>query len=469
MRALAPAYCLAVLTSACEPDVPPVWESPPAPVERHLVAIAFTPTTLQVALGASVAARLEATWSDGSRHDITADATYWTSDEAICSVRNEPERRGLITARAAGRAVITAQLGAHTTTAVVDVAAARPTRLFVTPPSLQAPLGQRLTFEVLAEFSDGSRHPVEGTWTAADPGVLRLEGTSFVTQRAGATSVRTRWQGLSAEASVTVTPATVTRLLVTGPGTVLERGHRAQLTALAVFSDGATRDVSREARWSSSRADAVLVDESGLAVARLPGASVIGASWQGQFGSTLLTVTGDPPTTLEILPLTPIVSVGTARQLFAVAGFADGSTEDFSQHVTWLSPEPSVAALSNVAPGLLLGVGPGQVRLRVDFAGLSAQTTLTVVSGQVTGLEVRGPATLRAGQSAPLQAMARFSSGQEVDVSAHATWSSSSPAIGAVTNSAASRGLFTAVAPGPVALQVSWAGRSASGVFVVVP
>ncbi|MBA2301486.1 MAG: IPT/TIG domain-containing protein [Acidobacteria bacterium] len=92
----------------------------------------------------------------------------------------------------------------------------------------------------------------------------------------------------------------ITSLLLTGNTTLTSIGETTQLTATATFSDGVTRDVSSEARWSTSIASAATVSAAGLVTARSLGSSVIGTGFPfsgspSMFRSVTVTIT--PPGT----------------------------------------------------------------------------------------------------------------------------------------------------------------------------
>jgi hypothetical protein len=75
-------------------------------------------------------------------------------------------------------------------------------------------------------------------------------------------------------------PATVTNLSVEGPGT-LAPGESAQFSATAKFSDGTIRDVTAEARWSSTDSSVLSLESPGRFAARAPGEAQASAAFQG--------------------------------------------------------------------------------------------------------------------------------------------------------------------------------------------
>src|SRR5438876_1166519 len=57
----------------------------------------------------------------------------------------------------------------------------------------------------------------------------------------------------------TLGPVQLTRLSVTGNASLTAIGETSQLTAVATFSDGAVKDVSRDTRWGSTDPSVMMV------------------------------------------------------------------------------------------------------------------------------------------------------------------------------------------------------------------
>lgn len=91
-------------------------------------------------------------------------------------------------------------------------------------------------------------------------------------------------------------PIQVSAVIVTGWLTTLRVGETAQLTAVAAFSDGSSRDVSGEASWQSSNATVVAVSTGGAMAAVSAGTVEIRATFQGATGTLAVTVTAPPST-----------------------------------------------------------------------------------------------------------------------------------------------------------------------------
>jgi len=113
-------------------------------------------------------------------------------------------------------------------------------------------------------------------------------------------------------------------------------GGQVQLAAVAVAKDGTRRDVTREAVWSVSPGLAGAVDEPGLFTAfdGQSGTETVRVVFQG-FSDEATVDVSRQATTLFVLPKVAIVKSGEVVHYSAFAFFADGTTEDVSERVTW--------------------------------------------------------------------------------------------------------------------------------------
>ena len=86
-----------------------------------IASIAVTPTSPTIASGTAIQFTAVATYSDGSTQNVTALATWTSSDLAVATVSNTAGSQGLSTAIAAGTSTITATYTGVTGTATITV------------------------------------------------------------------------------------------------------------------------------------------------------------------------------------------------------------------------------------------------------------------------------------------------------------------------------------------------------------
>ena len=81
-------------------------------------------------------------------------------------------------------------------------------------------------------------------------------------------------------------------------------------------------------------------------------------------------------TGIAVTPANPSVAAGANRQFTATGTFADASTSDLTDSVTWLSASPAVATISS--GGLAHGLSGGTSTVSATLGSLSDSTVLTV-------------------------------------------------------------------------------------------
>jgi uncharacterized protein YjdB len=259
----------------------------------------LTPNTQTVIAGQPLQLTVTRRFPGGALEDVTSRVTYTSSDRAIANV----SERGLVTAGAqGGTAVIKAfdTSSDATALATVTVVEAQITSIDVSPSVLvmsrSAPAKQ---FTATARFNNGSTGDVSNQvlWTSVntavaivgnsqlDRGVVRpvADGDTSIL----ATDAKT---GVVGRATVFVNGggAVLQAILVTPNPAQVGVGMTQQMTALGVYSDGSTRNLSgmNAVTWSSSRTDVATVDPS---TGNVSGVAA---------GDTTITATGPEPTTI---------------------------------------------------------------------------------------------------------------------------------------------------------------------------
>ena len=90
------------------------------------------------------------------------------------------------------------------------------------------------------------------------------------------------------------TSTTLTSIVVTPANSSILTGASQQFTAMGTYSDGSARDITSQARWTSSDTRVATINARGLATGVSAGNTTISASLAGVMGSTLLTVQPPP-------------------------------------------------------------------------------------------------------------------------------------------------------------------------------
>jgi len=268
----------------------------------------------------------------------------------------------------------------------------------VTPLNASVEVGQTQQFTATGTFSDGSSRNLTNqvTWTSSNTSVAAISTSGLATaQQAGNTTIRASQNGVTGQATLTVTSASLISLDIAPQNPSIQVGQTQQFTATGTFSDGSTADLTSSVSWGSSNASVASIDANGLATGLQAGTSTISASQNGITANTLLTVNPASLISLDIAPQNPSIDVGQTQQFTATGTFSDGSTADLTSSVSWGSSNASVATID--ANGLATGLQAGTSTISASQDGVTANTLLTV--NAVTS----GGATLRNLQATVVQ------------------------------------------------------------------
>jgi uncharacterized protein YjdB len=410
-----------------------------------------------------------AVFRDGLVADVTSSATWSSSDATVATV----DPNGRVTAVSVlGSVNITASFQGVTTTWFINVHDGGPgPTLVVTPVTAAVGIGGARPFVVTAACDTGEVNDATDwvTWQSSAPGVASVGAGGIATGvTAGTASITATWFNATSNAvTLTVTPATLTAVVVDAPSVAHLGCDPTPLTATAVYSDGTASDVTGTATWSSSSPSIATVDASGRATPLAAGSTSVTASLGGQAGSATLTVAAGTTVSLAVTPSAAALDSGRTQQFTATRSFGDGSACVASSRVVWQSSLLNVASVDQggPTPGLARGFSAGTTTVTATAGSITASATLSVSALRVTSLFVTPPTTAvdLGCDSAQLVATATYSDGTTVDVTADAQWSSQSRSTVIVD----SQGRATGVAAGTTNVWASFQGQSASSAITV--
>jgi len=261
--------------------------------------------------------------------------------------------------------------------------------------------------EAIATFSDGSTYNFTSVveWSSSDETVATVDnavskGTvSAVTVTPDLITTITAIDAVNHKsASIVVTVTTPLSITITPANPHMQYGAIHQFLAMANFTDTTTQDVTSFSTWTVQPigpANVTNITTPGLiggGIVSIGTVTDTSASIEATFdfaslptGSTPLTVTSVPISSITVTPTTPIISAGTTTQQFNAIGTyvitGVTSTVDFTTSVTWGSSNTAVATIDS--SGLVTRVsdtitGTITIYATDPITNLYGFTTLTV-------------------------------------------------------------------------------------------
>jgi hypothetical protein len=395
--------------------------------------------TVTIAAGTSYQFTAWGFYNDGSKHNITGQAAWTSSNTSVATV-------GATTGRAQGvagglpPATITATFDSMSGTAALDVTASTIQSITVGPSTTTiAPLTTE-GFTAIGTFSDASTQNIthDAVWASSNTGVATISNTAgsvgLATAGAapgGATTISATFTfgGATATGSapLTVSSATLQSITVTPGAAGLTVDSNLALQAVGNFSDGTTQHVETVAIWSSSAPSVAAVNSNGTVTGQSSGTAVV-TCVLGGVTSTPANLTVEAFTAITITPASGTVAEGTSIALKATGTLTNGTTQDLTNSVQWTSSNPSVATMSVAlgSYGQVTGNVPGTVTVTAVFAGQVGVASLTVTNATLSSIAIK-PAnpTIALGSPQQFTAIGTFSDGSTEPLTGQVTWTSS--------------------------------------------
>ncbi|MHB8876990.1 MAG: beta strand repeat-containing protein, partial [Myxococcaceae bacterium] len=269
-------------------------------------------------------------------------------------------------------------------------------------------------------------------------------------------------------------PSRLEQIEVSPAAAVVPLGLSRTLSATGTFADGHSEDLTALVKWSSSAPEVVAVSDvgadKGLATAVSVGDAEIAAGLNRRSGFTRLTVGAPLLVSLSVTPATPSIPKGKLRQLVAMGTYSDRSSAELTSLASWSASNPGVAAVSNStgSRGLVSAAEAGSASVVAKVGEIQGSTTVVVTPAVLETIAVTptNPAIAR-GTSVQLIATGTYSDKSFNDVSSLVGWSSSAPAVAAVSNASGSKGLTAGVAPGSTTVTAGYGGIGGSTPLLV--
>ena len=263
----------------------------------------------------------------------------------------------------------------------------KPSRVEITPRTVETVAGQQLTFSAAGYDEAGNKMDAQpSAWFAApfdlafadDKGTVTFTGSGDV--RVGAII-----NGKSGFIVVTVRPQAVARVTITKPRAALAVGTGFTLQAHPEMANGDPR-TDQQVKWVSLRPDVASIDESGFVVGQAVGTAMLQASVGDVKASTSIDVVRNPVRELSITPKTTRARTGDVVRFESVA--SGQANARVSAVARW-----SISGIGATidADGGFVAERPGSYAVTATIGDRSAVASVTVVPREVAReLEVVG-------------------------------------------------------------------------------
>ncbi|MDM8001622.1 MAG: Ig-like domain-containing protein [Bacteroidota bacterium] len=471
--------------------------------DAQLVSIRVDPPTASITRFATRQFTAYGTYTDGGEYPMASipTLTWDSSNDTYATI----DAAGLATGQYTGAGTVAATITAEDTataisgTATLNVSAPTLSRVSVSPVTKTIANGTYVQLNATAIYSNNTTQDVTdaATWSVIPGG----DGTdTTVTTNGlvqgidpGSDTIQAEFGGMSGTSAITVTAATLQYMVISAAEdkTSIVQDMKLQFSVLGVYSDNSTQDLTYDpsTTWNSTNTAIAEfltgTDPAGLITAQAPGATVVRAS-NGAINSQdyNLTVINKTIVTLDSITIYPpnttvyVIAYGTTVQFTATAHFSDGSSQNITNQVTWLSSNGSVASINSL--GMASTTGEGTTNITANYPKSPALPTHTDTTGlQVIAMTLSSisitptsKADAILGNSFQYTARGTYTDGSDnyiIDITNLVLWESDDTNLD-VSNSAGSYGLATplSVGDGSATVTASLGGATSNSSVVTI-
>lgn len=427
--------------------------------------ITITPINIKTPIGINQQYSAVGIFSDNSTQDITALVLWTSSSTNIATISNASGSHGLAVPVAAGSTTISATYGTVSTNTSLTVSSATLQSIAVTPVSVNTPLGISQQFTAIGLYSDNSTQNVTSfaIWTSSSTNIATISNAQGSIGLAnpvstGSTTITASINAVTSNnASLIITNAILQSIAITPSSSSVPKGINVQFTAIGIYSDSSTQNITTLVNWASSNQSIAVINNAtnsqGLANTISGGSTNITAS----FGLTVvsntatLTVTGATLKSIQVTPANGSTPLGITQSYTATGLYSDNTTQNLTPYVTWTSSSSSVAIISNTigTQGVATPISSGVTTITAILGGVSNNVKLTVTTATLSSVSLTATAfTATIGSPLQITAMGTYSDGSQFNITNFVTWSSSNPTVATVSNAVGSQGLVTPLSSG---------------------
>lgn len=320
-----------------------------------------------------------ATYEDNSTRDISHRVTWHKNNELLSAIVS-----GKSTAIAAGTTTVFASFDTVESNRVeVDSIIAHLTEIQVSPALLDVSVNQRVKFSALGYFDNGLVLDISDdvAWQSSDANTETVVNSQGVSVGEGTATVTASYDSTTSnEAVVHVNSAELVEIQISPPIHQLNKLNHLQYSAIGIYSNDTSFDLTGSVAWSSSQVDSVTIVD-GLALGAAQGESEITATFNGVVSNTAtLSVASPQLVAIQITPANSEVTVNYTKDFTAVGEYSNGSTKDITDRVDWHSDD---VAISTVVAGKAVGVASGTTHLVASLQNISSNTASLLVNEAV--------------------------------------------------------------------------------------
>ena len=411
-----------------------------------LQSIEVSPLSIAIANLSKIKLLATGVYSDGSTVDLTDTVSWSSSAPTNVSVErsNGSDSIQASTLTANSFADISAQYGGLTnsTTVTVKLVGVIATQNILEPGYPNLAIGDHLFLKSAMRYSDNSVQEVTDwvAWSSSNDAIATVSNVNngLVEAVATGSATITATDGVAPGTNpINIGSTTLDYIEVSPRSLSMDISTSMQFTAVGIYTDNTTRDLTNQVTWSASNSDLLSVDSSHRyhprVTALYEGTVLLSATLPGSSkgASATITVSDKTLSSIEVTPANPSLPDNLDVNFKATGFFNDGTRQDLTQSVVWSSTDTAVLMINNAfqIKGQARGLADGTASVTATFgsvsgtASASVSTAITLSSVDISPVSSN---LASGGYRRQMSATGIYSDGNSYDLTSAAAWRSSS-------------------------------------------
>jgi len=386
------------------------------PTSAKLRSLVVSPDQQHMVAGTRQHFTATGVYSDGSKQDLSRLAKWNSSDTFIATVLREGRGAGLVSAVGFGSAVITASFRGVKGSATVSPIYDELRDLTVLPHNPQIAINTKIPFKVIGHFDNIVQDLTASVaWASSNPeiaGVSNWLGREGLVSalNIGESTISASYGGVVAQSRLSVAGVSLQSINLMPAEPTVALGLEQAFTAIGVYSDGTSKDITPNVIWGSSDPGVAMVTNFSSArnnntpagVAQTieggQGATIITARLQNISAETTLTVSEPLAISMKLFPESMALAVGESAQFTnADIFYTDGTSVryDISPLFSFAVSDSSLAIIDDI--GSVTGVAPGDTTVVATFSASPLLSAIVPVNVYATDVMPTDHGLIRSG------------------------------------------------------------------------
>ncbi|EMD1178354.1 hypothetical protein VP758_004966 [Vibrio harveyi] len=331
------------------------------------IEIVGSESTLEV--GDALSLKVLAVQSDNNKVDITKGVKWESDNLNILNVSKD----GVVKGVNPGVGIITARYLEFSKEQVIKVELSPIISINIALNESEVKKGNSLQLKLFGKDKNDNVFDVtsDAIWLSETPDVLSVSKQGLISGiKLGNARVKASYLGLSSSVSINVIPSDIIEMIVSPVKLSLVSGGSHKVVAEFVHEDKSKTKVKVFDSITSSSQDVVVIEDNHIKGIGGGNAKVTvkatEPSSKKQYTKEISVSVTEPITliSLEINPSLIELGTRTTKRISVNGVFSDGKTQDFSDKVSWIIDDLSIAKINK---GILHGLRTGKTNIQVNF------------------------------------------------------------------------------------------------------